>query len=78
MHHHRAEHSLGTAQEVNRDKTIMLSENESTYIPIGKTHSLSNPRTIPHEIIEVQSGSYVKTILCVLRTFTERPEYLRI
>ena len=62
MHHHRAEHWVvvsGTAQVVNGDKTIMLSENESTYIPIGVTHSLSNPGTIPLEIIEVQSGSYL-------------------
>ena len=62
MHHHRSEHWVvvsGTAEVVNGDKKILLKENESTYIPLGVTHSLSNPGTIPLEIIEVQSGSYL-------------------
>ena len=61
-HHHRAEHWVvvkGTAEITNGDKTILLTENQSTYIPLGETHRLANPRTIPLEIIEVQSGSYL-------------------
>jgi mannose-1-phosphate guanylyltransferase/mannose-6-phosphate isomerase len=49
----------GTAEITNGDKVIILSENQSTYIPLGQTHRLSNPGTIPLEIIEVQSGSYL-------------------
>ena len=62
MHHHRAEHWVvvsGTAEVTNGDKKMLLKENESTYIPLGVTHSLANPGTIPLEIIEVQSGSYL-------------------
>ena len=62
MHHHRAEHWVvvtGTAEITNGDKTILLTENQSTYIPLGETHRLSNPGTIALEIIEVQSGSYL-------------------
>jgi len=62
MHHHRAEHWVvvsGTAEVINGDKKLLLKENESTYIPLGVTHSLANPGTIPLEIIEVQSGSYL-------------------
>ena len=62
MHHHRAEHWVvvsGTAKVTNGDKTFMLSKNESTYIPLGVIHALENPDTIPLEIIEVQSGSYL-------------------
>ena len=62
MHHHRAEHWVvvsGTAEVRNGDNIMMLNENESTYIPIGVTHSLANPGTLPLEIIEVQSGSYL-------------------
>jgi mannose-1-phosphate guanylyltransferase/mannose-6-phosphate isomerase len=62
MHHHRAEHWVvvsGTAEIVNGERTILLSENESTYIPIGQKHRLSNPGKTPLEIIEVQSGSYL-------------------
>jgi mannose-1-phosphate guanylyltransferase/mannose-6-phosphate isomerase len=62
MHHHRAEHWVvvsGTAEIVNGDKTILLSENESTYIPIGQKHRLRNPGKVPLEIVEVQSGSYL-------------------
>ena len=62
MHHHRAEHWVvvsGTAEITNGDKITILTENQSTYIPLGQTHRLSNPGTIPLEIIEVQSGSYL-------------------
>ena len=61
-HHHRAEHWIvvkGTAEVTCGDKTILLSENQSTYIPLGEVHRLSNPGAIPLEIIEVQSGSYL-------------------
>ena len=62
MHHHRAEHWVvvsGTAEVTNGDKVFLLGENESTYIPLGHTHRLSNPGKVPLEIIEVQSGSYL-------------------
>ena len=62
MHHHRAEHWVvvsGTAKVKNGDKTFMLSENESTYIPVGEVHSLENPGKLMLEIIEIQSGSYL-------------------
>jgi mannose-1-phosphate guanylyltransferase/mannose-6-phosphate isomerase len=62
MHHHRAEHWIvvkGTAQVTCGDKVFLLSENESTYISIGEKHRLENPGTLPLEIIEVQSGSYL-------------------
>lgn len=62
MHHHRAEHWIvvsGTAKVTRGDDVFMLSENESTYIPIGTNHRLENPGSIPLEIIEVQSGSYL-------------------
>lgn len=62
MHHHRAEHWIvvsGTALVTVGDKEIMLSENQSTYIPIGVTHRLENPGVLPLEMIEVQSGSYL-------------------
>ena len=62
MHHHRAEHWIvvsGTAEVTNGDKLIMLTENQSTYIPLGQTHRLRNPGVMPLEIIEVQSGSYL-------------------
>ena len=62
MHHHRAEHWIvvsGTAR-VTRDQEVgLLTENQSTYIPVGVRHRLENPGTIPLEIIEVQSGSYL-------------------
>jgi mannose-1-phosphate guanylyltransferase len=61
-HHHRAEHWVvvsGTARVTNGDKTYLVSENQSTYIPIGQVHSLENPGVIPLELIEVQSGSYL-------------------
>jgi mannose-1-phosphate guanylyltransferase/mannose-6-phosphate isomerase len=62
MHHHRAEHWIvvsGTAKVTRGDDVFILSENESTYIPIGTSHRLENPGSIPLEIIEVQSGSYL-------------------
>jgi mannose-1-phosphate guanylyltransferase / mannose-6-phosphate isomerase len=62
MHHHRAEHWIvvqGTAKITCDDKTFLLSENESTYIPIGSTHRIENPGKVPLHIIEVQSGSYL-------------------
>jgi mannose-1-phosphate guanylyltransferase/mannose-6-phosphate isomerase len=62
MHHHRAEHWVvvkGTAEVTCEDKITLLSENESTYIPVGKKHRLHNPGREPLEIIEVQSGSYL-------------------
>ena len=62
MHHHRAEHWIvvsGTAEVTCGQKKIMLTENQSTYIPLGEVHRLANPGTIPLEIIEVQSGSYL-------------------
>lgn len=62
MHHHRAEHWIvvsGTAQVTNGEKTYLVTENQSTYIPIGQVHALENPGVIPLELIEVQSGSYL-------------------
>lgn len=62
MHHHRAEHWIivsGTAKVTLDDKTVLLSENQSTYIPIGVVHALENPGKLPLEMIEVQSGSYL-------------------
>ncbi|MDF3838046.1 mannose-1-phosphate guanylyltransferase/mannose-6-phosphate isomerase [Cupriavidus basilensis] len=61
-HYHRAEHWIvvkGTAEITCGDKTILLTENQSTYIPLGEIHRLANPGSIPLEIIEVQSGSYL-------------------
>jgi mannose-1-phosphate guanylyltransferase/mannose-6-phosphate isomerase len=62
MHHHRAEHWIvvkGVAEITNGDQVIVLTENQSTYIPQGQTHRLANPGKTPLEIIEVQSGSYL-------------------
>jgi len=62
MHHHRAEHWIvvsGTAKVTNGDKTLLLTENQSTYIPVGVIHALENPGVLPLELIEVQSGSYL-------------------
>ncbi len=62
MHHHRAEHWIvvsGTANVTKDSETFMLSENQSTYIPIGVVHALENPGKVPLELIEVQSGSYL-------------------
>ncbi|QCP54676.1 mannose-1-phosphate guanylyltransferase/mannose-6-phosphate isomerase [Trinickia violacea] len=62
MHHHRAEHWIvvrGTALVTRGEESFILSENESTYIPLGVTHRLENPGKMPLEIIEVQSGAYL-------------------
>tara|TARA_B100000212_G_scaffold330393_1_gene296605 strand:+ start:778 stop:2217 length:1440 start_codon:yes stop_codon:yes gene_type:complete len=62
MHHHRSEHWIvvsGTAEVEIDNKLIVLSENQSTYIPLGSKHRLSNPGKIPLVLIEVQSGAYV-------------------
>jgi mannose-1-phosphate guanylyltransferase/mannose-6-phosphate isomerase len=62
MHHHRAEHWIvvsGTAEVTNGDEVTLLSENQSTFIPLGAKHRLANPGKVPLEIIEVQSGSYL-------------------
>jgi mannose-1-phosphate guanylyltransferase / mannose-6-phosphate isomerase len=61
-HHHRAEHWIvvtGTAEITNGDKILTLTENQSTYIPLGEVHRLANRGSIPLEIIEVQSGGYL-------------------
>jgi mannose-1-phosphate guanylyltransferase/mannose-6-phosphate isomerase len=62
MHHHRAEHWIvvqGTAKVTCGEKTFLLSENESTYVPIGATHRIENPGKVPLHIIEVRSGTYL-------------------
>ncbi|MFN2332433.1 MAG: mannose-1-phosphate guanylyltransferase/mannose-6-phosphate isomerase [Halomonas sp.] len=62
LHHHRAEHWIvvsGTARVTLDDQTFLVSENESTFIPVGRVHCLENPGLIPLELIEVQSGSYL-------------------
>ncbi len=62
MHHHRAEHWIvvsGTAEVTRGDDVLLLTENQSTYIPLGVTHRLKNPGKLPLELIEVQSGSYL-------------------
>jgi mannose-1-phosphate guanylyltransferase/mannose-6-phosphate isomerase len=61
-HHHRAEHWVvvsGTAEVTNGDKILLLTENQSTYIPLGTVHRLRNPGQVELEIIEIQSGSYL-------------------
>lgn len=62
LHHHRAEHWVvvkGTARITRGDEVILLSEDQSTYIPLGTKHRLENPGKIPLELIEVQTGSYL-------------------
>ena len=62
MHHHRAEHWVvveGVAEVVNGEQTILLSENQSTFIPVGAKHRLTNPGQTDLVLIEVQSGSYL-------------------
>ena len=62
MHHHRAEHWIvvqGTAKIRRGDEELMLTEDQSTYIPLGTAHRLENPGKIPLHLIEVQSGSYL-------------------
>lgn len=61
-HHHRAEHWVvvrGTARVTRGETDFLLSENESTFIPLGAMHRLENPGKIPLHVIEVQSGSYL-------------------
>ncbi|OMO27957.1 mannose-1-phosphate guanylyltransferase/mannose-6-phosphate isomerase [Vibrio splendidus] len=61
-HFHRSEHWIvvsGTASVLNGERTIIVTENESTYIPLGTVHALENPGKIPLEMIEVQTGSYL-------------------
>ena len=62
MHHHRSEHwsvVSGTAKVTNGEKTFLLTENQSTYIPLGQVHALENPGILPLELIEVQTGAYL-------------------
>jgi mannose-1-phosphate guanylyltransferase/mannose-6-phosphate isomerase len=62
MHHHRAEHWIvvtGTARVTRGDEVFLLTENQSTYIPLGTRHRLENPGAMPLEMIEVQSGGYL-------------------
>jgi len=62
MHHHRAEHWIvvrGTAKVTREDTSYLVTENESTFIPLGNKHRLENPGRVPLEMIEVQSGSYL-------------------
>jgi mannose-1-phosphate guanylyltransferase/mannose-6-phosphate isomerase len=62
MHHHRAEHWIvvrGTARVTRGDEVLLISENESTFIPLGVKHRLENPGKLPLEMIEVQSGAYL-------------------
>jgi mannose-1-phosphate guanylyltransferase len=62
MHYHRAEHWVvvsGSARVTNGDKTFLLQENESTYIPVGTVHCLENAGELPLEIIEIQLGAYL-------------------
>jgi mannose-1-phosphate guanylyltransferase/mannose-6-phosphate isomerase len=62
MHHHRAEHWIvvqGTARVTCGDKSFLLSENESTYVPIGAAHRIENPGKVPLHIVEVRSGTYL-------------------
>lgn len=61
-HHHRAEHWVvvrGTAEVTRGAETFLMSENQSTYIPIGEVHRLHNPGKMELEMIEVQSGAYL-------------------
>ncbi|WP_418641902.1 mannose-1-phosphate guanylyltransferase/mannose-6-phosphate isomerase [Vibrio chaetopteri] len=63
MHHHRAEHWVvvsGTAKVTKGNETFLLTENQSTYIPVGIPHSVENPGQVPLELVEVRSGSYLE------------------
>ena len=63
IHYHRAEHWVvvsGTAKVRNGEQTFLVTENESTYIPIGAPHSLENPGKVPLELIEVRTGAYLE------------------
>jgi mannose-1-phosphate guanylyltransferase/mannose-6-phosphate isomerase len=62
LHHQRAEHWVvvaGSARITRGEEVFMLTENQSTYIPVGVKHRIENPGAVPVEIIEVQSGSYL-------------------
>ncbi|OKP01947.1 mannose-1-phosphate guanylyltransferase/mannose-6-phosphate isomerase [Xenorhabdus eapokensis] len=62
MHHHRAEHWIvvaGTARVTQGNNSYLVTENESTYIPVGVVHTLENPGKVPLEVIEIQSGTYL-------------------
>jgi len=62
MHHHRAEHWIvvsGTAKVTNSEREFLITENESTFIPIGTIHSLENPGKVDLELIEIRSGKYL-------------------
>ncbi len=62
-HHHRAEHWVvvqGTAKVTNGESTYLVSENESTYIPLGSAHRIENPGKVELHLIEVRSGSYLE------------------
>ncbi|ABE59044.1 mannose-1-phosphate guanylyltransferase/mannose-6-phosphate isomerase [Chromohalobacter israelensis] len=62
MHYHRAEHWVvvsGTAKVTNGEKSYLVTENESTFIPVGQVHALENPGVVPLELIEIQSGTYL-------------------
>jgi mannose-1-phosphate guanylyltransferase/mannose-1-phosphate guanylyltransferase/mannose-6-phosphate isomerase len=62
LHHHRAEHWIvvsGTARVTRDGEEILVTENQSTFIPLGTVHRLENPGKIPLHLIEVQSGSYL-------------------
>ena len=62
MHHHRAEHWTvvrGVARVTRGEETFVVSENQSTYIPPRVRHRLENPRAVPLELVEVQSGAYL-------------------
>ncbi|MFT6758491.1 MAG: mannose-6-phosphate isomerase-like protein (cupin superfamily), partial [Chitinophagales bacterium] len=62
MHHHRAEHWVvvqGTGLVECNGNELLLAEDQSTYIPLGHKHRLTNPGVVPLEIIEVQTGSYL-------------------
>ena len=56
----------GTAEITNGDQVLTLTENQSTYIPLGEVHRLANPSTIPLEIIEVQSGTLATCLLSLI------------
>jgi mannose-1-phosphate guanylyltransferase len=62
MHHHRTEHWVvlsGTGKVTLEDKSYLITENQSTFIPVGTVHMLENPGKIPLILLEIQSGSYL-------------------
>ena len=73
MHHHRAEHWVvvyGTARVTKGDEIFLLSENESTYIPVGVVHALENPGKVDLQLIEIQSGRYLALAVWLLSPFS--------